>query len=74
MFLGESSNLVSGEHDEDPRTYKKALQDKDADLWHKAMKSETESMYSNQVWELVEPPNGVKPIGCKWIYKMKKRI
>lgn len=29
-------------------------------------------MYSNQVWELVEPPKGVKPIGCKWIYKRKK--
>ena len=32
MFLGESSDLVSGEHDEDPRTYEEALQDKDADL------------------------------------------
>jgi len=31
-----------------------------------------ESMDSNQVWELVEPPNGVKPIGCKWIYKRKR--
>ena len=72
MFLGESSDLVSGEHEEDPRTYDEALQDKDADLWHKAMQSEMESMYSNQVWELVEPPKGVKPIGCKWIYKRKR--
>ncbi|RVW18166.1 Retrovirus-related Pol polyprotein from transposon TNT 1-94 [Vitis vinifera] len=38
------------------------------------MKSEMESMYSNQVWELVEPPKGVKPIGCKWIYKKKRGI
>ena len=36
------------------------------------MNSEIESMYSNQVWELVEPPNGVKVIGCKWIYKRKR--
>ena len=28
-------------------------------------------MYSNQVWELVDLPEGVKPIGCKWIYKRK---
>ncbi|KAL8124110.1 hypothetical protein AgCh_011931 [Apium graveolens] len=24
------------------------------------------------VWELVEPPKGIKPIGCKWIYKKKR--
>jgi hypothetical protein len=36
------------------------------------MESEMESMDSNQVWELVEPPKGVKPIGCKWIYKRKR--
>ena len=72
MFLGESSDLVSGEHDDDPRTYEEAIQDKDASLWQKAMNSEMESMYSNQVWELVEPPKGVKPIGCKWVYKKKR--
>ena len=31
-------------------------------------------MYSNQVWLLVDPPIGVKPIGCKWIYKKKRGI
>ena len=31
-------------------------------------------MYSNQVWLLVDPPNGVKPIGCKWVYKRKRGI
>ena len=36
------------------------------------MKSEMESMYSNQAWNLVEPPEGIKPIGCKWIYKKKR--
>ena len=33
-----------------------------------------ESMYSNQVWTLVEAPNGIKPIGCKWVYKRKRGI
>ena len=31
-------------------------------------------MYSNQVWLLVDPPDGVKPIGCKWIYKRKRGV
>ena len=30
-----------------------------------------ESMDSNQVWDLVEAPANIKPIGCKWIYKRK---
>ena len=29
-------------------------------------------MYSNQVWDLMEPPERIKPIGCKWIYKKKR--
>ena len=35
------------------------------------MKSEMDSMYQNQVWSLVEPPEGVKPIECKWVFKKK---
>ena len=31
-------------------------------------------MYSNQIWTLVDPTVGVKPIGCKWIYKRKRGI
>ena len=38
------------------------------------MKTELESMYSNQVWLLVDPPDGVKPIGCKWVYKRKRGV
>ncbi|PKI70159.1 hypothetical protein CRG98_009447, partial [Punica granatum] len=35
------------------------------------MRSEMESMYTNQVWTLVDPPEGAKPIGCKWVFKKK---
>ena len=38
------------------------------------MKSELDSMYSNQVWDLVKAPNGIKPVGCKWVYKRKRRV
>ena len=36
------------------------------------MNAEIHSMYSNGVWEFVDPPEGIKPIGCKWIYKKKR--
>ena len=35
------------------------------------MKLEMQSMYDNQVWNLVVPPGGAKIIDCKWIYKSK---
>ena len=68
--LGE----IPGDLETNPYNYNEAIQDKDATLWKRAMKTEMESMYSNQVWSLVDAPNGVKPIGCKWIYKRKRGI
>ena len=73
-LLGESFDRIPNELDTDPCNYDEALKDKDAELWQKAMKSEIQSMYSNQVWDLMEPPKGIKPIGCKWIYKKKRGV
>ena len=36
------------------------------------MKSEIESMKVNNVWILVDPPEKIKFIGCKWIFKKKR--
>ena len=30
-----------------------------------------DSMYVNQVWMLIDPPKGIVPIRCKWIFKRK---
>ena len=35
------------------------------------MESEMQSMYDNQVWTSVDPPEGTKIIECKWIFKEK---
>lgn len=39
-----------------------------------AMNSEIKSMYSNQIWKLINLLEGVKPIACKWFYKRKKGV
>ncbi|KAL0401901.1 UNVERIFIED_CONTAM: Retrovirus-related Pol polyprotein from transposon RE2, partial [Sesamum latifolium] len=65
-FIGLTSQL-----DNDPKTYGEAMSDIDSDKWLEAMKSEMDSMGSNQVWTLVDPPKGVRPVGCKWVYKRK---
>ena len=28
-------------------------------------------MYANQVWSIIDPLEGIVPIGCKWVYKRK---
>ncbi|KAL0445803.1 UNVERIFIED_CONTAM: Retrovirus-related Pol polyprotein from transposon TNT 1-94 [Sesamum latifolium] len=65
-FVGLTSQL-----DKDPKTYGEAMSDIDSDKWLETMKSKMDSMGSNQVWTLVDPPKGVRPVGCKWVYKRK---
>jgi hypothetical protein len=36
------------------------------------MDEELENFEWNQVWELVDPPPGCKPIGTKWVWKNKE--
>ena len=57
--------------DNDPLTYSEAVNDSNSKKWREAMDSEIQSMHQNQVWYLVDPPEGIVPIGCKWIFKKK---
>ncbi|KAK4383429.1 Copia protein [Sesamum angolense] len=65
---------VIGQLDNNPKTYGEATSDIDLEKWVEAIKFELESMSSNKVWNLVDPPKGVKPVGCKWVYKRKFRV
>ena len=48
------------------------MSSKESNSWYNAMKEEMNSMASNRVWDLVELPDGIKSIGCKWVFKTKK--
>ncbi|KAL4335231.1 hypothetical protein GQ457_07G009380 [Hibiscus cannabinus] len=56
---------------DEPKTYQEAVASSDSEKWLEAMRSEMDSMSENQVWTLVELPEGIKPIGCKWVFKKK---
>ena len=43
----------------------------ESDKYFNVIKSKIDSMYTNQVWTLVDTPEGVTPIGYKWIFKKK---
>jgi hypothetical protein len=45
-----------------------ALSSRDKMKWKEAMDDEMESLNSNEVWKLVEPPPDRKILGSKWIF------
>ena len=49
-----------------------ALQSFNAHKWIDAMNEEVKSMHNNDVWDLVQILEGLKHIGCKWIFKTKR--
>jgi len=56
---------------DEPNSYMEAMAGPEAAKWKEAMDSEIQSMYDNQVWNLVENVPGRKTVGCKWIFKKK---
>ena len=38
------------------------------------MKEEMDSLKKNKTWELIKLPKDIKRVGCKWVFKLKKRV
>jgi hypothetical protein len=59
--------------DEEPRSLTEAYTSQDAEYWREAVLSEMDSIISNGTWEITDLPSGCKPVGCKWIFRRKRR-
>ena len=70
-FLVTEDKTIEVVDQDEPTTYHEAMMSLDSKKWLQAMKSEMQSMYDNQVWNLVDPSEGAKVIGCKWVHKIK---
>jgi hypothetical protein len=69
VYMSEEVNDI-GKMD-DLTSYKEVMKSENLLKWREAMEEELRSMSSNDVWNLVEIPNGAKRVGYKWVYKMK---
>jgi hypothetical protein len=52
----------------EPTTYKEACKDVN---WVNVMTSEIDALNHNNTWVITDLPKDRKPIGCKWIFKIK---
>lgn len=55
--------------DDEPLNYQEA---KGCVKWTNACKDEIDSINKNRTWDLVDKPAGVKIIGLKWVFKIKR--
>lgn len=42
--------------------------------WDTAINNELEALKLNRTWDVVQLPQGKKPIGCKWIFRVKHNL
>src|SRR3954470_22331379 len=55
---------------QEPKSYIEAAKYPES---QKAMSEELEAFRKTNTWELVPLPPGVRPVSCKWIYKVKTK-
>lgn len=56
--------------DSEPTTFAQANTQPE---WRQAMATEIDALARNQTWTLVPPPPPQNIIGCKWVFKVKRR-
>ncbi|XP_074560084.1 uncharacterized protein LOC141816146, partial [Curcuma longa] len=67
------SDFITFMLESEPQNYTEALRSSEGPHWKEAIASEITSILQNHTWELVDLPPGSKPLGCKWIFKRKKK-
>ncbi|GKC51604.1 zinc finger, CCHC-type containing protein [Tanacetum coccineum] len=60
--------------EDDPKTFDEAMKSQDVAFWKEAINDEMDSIMGNNTWVLADLPPGCKPLGCKWIFKIKLKV
>jgi len=72
-FVSQPAQSFAASLGPEPTTYVQALGRSDAADWSKAAKEELDAHKLNGTWELADLPPGRKAIGCRWVFKVKRK-
>ncbi|RVW59615.1 Retrovirus-related Pol polyprotein from transposon TNT 1-94 [Vitis vinifera] len=67
------TSLEDNGAENDLEFFSQAMSCKESELWYNAMKDEMSSMRCNNVWDLVELPNGAKAIGSHFDLELQQK-
>ena len=59
------------EEEEIPQSWEKAMRHKH---WREAMQKEIDALIRKSTWETCILPNGKRPVGCRWVFTIKRRL
>lgn len=55
-----------------PQSYAEAMRSKESEQWKEACDKEMDMMEKMNVWKIVDKPQGLVPVGLKWVFAYKK--
>ena len=55
----------------DPKSYREAIASENKERWKEAMESEWNALKDNETFEIVKARHGIRPVGCRWVFKTK---
>jgi len=67
----ETSDECNNIENDEPNTYKEAIEGSESTAWLDAMREELDAHARNSTWSEVKRTNGMNVIGTKWIFKKK---
>ncbi|CAA7059093.1 unnamed protein product [Microthlaspi erraticum] len=71
--FGESKDRETGESSKGKEIVESCFKEpQESKEWMRACEDEISSIEKNNTWDLVELPYGAKPIGLKWVFKLKR--
>lgn len=68
----KEQNVATAANNIEPKNYGQAIKSIDCHKWISAMEEELQSIENNKTWSIVDLPPGRKPIGSKWLFKIKR--